>query len=157
VLDVGFQISFLTVGVLILALNGAWERSGDGKMRLKQRAIQILIASTAAWIATMPLIAYHFGQVSLLSIPATLLIGFAIPLIIGLSLSGWLTSFLLAPIGVGLMIPAQYLAGYLLAVVEGLGSLKFAAIATPPFSGYWLPMVYGAALMVWRPRARPAP
>ncbi|MBX7131816.1 MAG: ComEC/Rec2 family competence protein [Fimbriimonadaceae bacterium] len=157
VLDLGFQISFIVVGSLVLAVH-AWRDPPEAFLpmlwdRLKQGAM----ASVLAWLASIPIIAYHFGQISLIAVPSNLLVGFAIPFIIGFALSGWLVAKLNLAIGLGFLLPAQFLSGYLLAVVDVLGSFRYAAMVTPPFSGYWLPALYGVALILWRPLARAAP
>lgn len=156
ILDVGFQISFIVVGSLVLAVH-SWREPPEAFLpwlwdRLKQGAVVSLLA----WVASLPILAYHFGQISLIAVPSNLLVGFVIPFIIGFALAGWLVAKMSLAVGLGTLLPAQFLSGYLLHVVEVLGAFRYAVFLTPTFSGYWLPVIYGVALMLWRPVARAA-
>ncbi|QKS70839.1 DNA internalization-related competence protein ComEC/Rec2 [Paenalkalicoccus suaedae] len=69
VYQLGFQLSFLTTGMLLLSKH---ELSGHSK------AITVAIVSLYCQLITLPFILWHFGEISILSIPANMLL---IPLV----------------------------------------------------------------------------
>lgn len=96
--DIGFQLSFAaTLGLMLFA--GPWTR------RLQRRAgpavAQLvgegLVVTVAAQVFALPLILYYFGQLSLISLPANLLVLPAQP---GVMLAGSVTTLagMLAPL-----------------------------------------------------------
>lgn len=155
-LDPGFQISFVTTIAIVLAFAAPRPWPREFGARVLRSAAEALRVSVVAWLASLPLIAYHFGQVSLVAVIANYLIVFVAPIVIGLSLSAWALAGVAEPLGAALMAPVQLVSGYSLSVVETLGALPFAAAPTPPFSAYWLVLLYGGALLIWSPRARPS-
>jgi len=131
--DVSFQLSFVAVTGLIL-LFPTFQRWGRKVMAGEKGAltpvanpiIDSFAVTLAAIIATLPLIAYYFGYVSLVALPATFLALLALPGAIILAL---LTALL------GLFAPALSWAtgwvdwlflSYIIKVVEGFGALPFA-------------------------------
>jgi competence protein ComEC len=81
--EVGFQLSFTaTLGIMLYAgwwrqiiARWLWRRlSPDLAQPLMQWVVDILLISLAAQILTLPLIAVYFGQISLVSLPANLLV-----------------------------------------------------------------------------------
>lgn len=156
VLDPGFQISFVTATALVLAFSAPppWpSQLGPRVLRIAGEALRV---SIVAWLASAPLIAYHFGQVSLVAVVANYLIVFVAPIVIGLGLAAWGLAGMVQALGTILLWPVKIVSGYALAIVEALGALPLAAVPLPPFSAYWLVLLYGAGLMMWRPRARPS-
>ncbi|MBX3118464.1 MAG: ComEC/Rec2 family competence protein [Fimbriimonadaceae bacterium] len=156
-LDIGFQLSF--VAVFALAYFRLHEKStiegltGIFKVRIGHLAWQSLVATGA----TAPLVAYHFGLVSVIAVLANLLIAAAIlPIMVG-SVVGWLFSFLLPAVSAGILaIFVTPFVGWISWVVNGLGSLSFAAMEIPAFNALWLVPIYAALIALWRPRVRQA-
>lgn len=157
ILDIGFQLSFITVGALIAFTPQLpnWPRG------LARKVLATLgYTSHASLVATMaagPLVAYHFGVLSLISIVANLVILPAVTAVLIAALLAWGFSFVIPPIAVGLLhVVVEPLCGWILAAIESISSLPFAAVNVSPFSPIWLLAYYGLAVMLWRPRARPA-
>jgi competence protein ComEC len=153
VFDLGFMLSSITVAAFGLFLS----RPGDVPRRAAQlvghRVKSIAGASLVATIATAPLLGYAFGQVSVVSVLANLLVVPVVPVI----MTGALGSFLVMPIspsvGVGGMtVLVAPLVGYLTAMLEACGSPEWAAVRVPAFNAYWIPLFYGLMLTIWRPR-----
>ena len=88
--QVSFQLSFVAVGGIAVAhsyfgprLTGDEERDFSGwRYRLGRPILALTIISAAAALATWPLVALHFGEVTLLGIPVTLLAVPAMPFVL---------------------------------------------------------------------------
>ncbi|NIP57561.1 MAG: MBL fold metallo-hydrolase [Gemmatimonadetes bacterium] len=128
----GFQLSFAGVAGLILGarpLEGVLAGPDPGALR---RSIASPVAAAiAATLATLPLVAWHFGRVPLVGIPATLL---TTPLV-ALAIPGIVAALLLSTVAPG---PAHFLAG-------GVELLLDAAVAATelaaglPGAAPWVP------------------
>jgi len=121
--DLGFQLSFLAVlGIIYFGpLVG---------LMFKKRNIftEIIIATISAQILTMPLIAYYFGKVSIVSFAANLLVLPAIPFLMLFSFitfAVYLVSPFLA-LGVGFF--NWVLAEYVVKTILYLSSLPWAKV-----------------------------
>lgn len=155
--DIGFQFSFLTVAALGMFLQIPEDLPTAPFARLGRVLWEAGRASFVATLASAPLAAYYFGLVSLVAIPANVLIALALPAIT-------LTAFIAQPLdavwpalSTGMMVGlVEPLIGWILWVAESFGSLEFAAISTPDFSAWWMLPYFAALLLIWRPRARPA-
>lgn len=150
--DIGFQLSFLTVGALILFLPPQREAPATAREFALRHSGDAIRLSWAAFVASAPLVAYHFGTVALLSLPANLLVAAVVPVLIVGGLVAHLASFLSMPLGVGLLQILDPLAGWVLWSVDSLGQPKWAVAEVPGFWAGWLPLVYGLGLMTWRQR-----
>lgn len=152
--DIGFQLSFIAVAGLAIFLPIP-ELPRDPFPRMLQQGKLIALASLVATLCTAPLVAYHFGVVSAISVVSNVLIGIAVAPVTLVALAALGIAALSMPIAVGLMrLIVQPLVGWILLVVNGLGPLPFAAVAVPGFSAYWLIPIYAAMLLTWRKRAR---
>lgn len=155
ILDIGFQLSFVTVGMLALYLKPA-DAPEAGLAARQWFQIKILaMASLVASAGSAPIVAYHFGIVSIISVLANLLIVAALAPVTLLALASFGISFISLALSVGVMkLVVEPLTGWILLVVNVLGSLPFAAVEVPPFNGYWLVPIYGAMLLTWRKHVR---
>jgi competence protein ComEC len=156
VADLGFQLSFATVGALGLYLEPFGEAEGMWQ-GLGQKMLQIAKLSLVATLASAPLVAYYFGIVSVVSVLANLLItAVLLPVIVG-ALIGWLLWGLLPALSLLLMkFLVEPLTGWILFVIETLGRQPWSAVEFPGFSPWWMALYYGAFILLWRRRARPA-
>lgn len=176
--SVGFQLSFAGAAGLVAwsgALRG-WMR-GAAPRGVPDGLLSALAAGVAATLATLPVVAWHFEQVSLVGIPATLLAG---PLV-AVALPGAIVSVALdfvAPAaaaflagGVGWLLLAMergaVAAGSLSwaalwttkvsVMAAALGALVAVSVARRPWIGgqarRWLLVTYGASAIVAWPLA----
>jgi competence protein ComEC len=109
------------------------------------------VATTlAAQIAVLPLLLYDTGNLSLVAIPANLLVMSVMPLAMGLSaLAGFAGMIFgtIAPIlGIVLSYPAYLANAYLIFVARGAAALPLAAFTLPLFP-FWLVLVAYAGLI----------
>ena len=158
--EVSFQLSFAAV-IGIVLLVPPLHRLGRSATKMVAGEEGALAAITnpivigaavclAATIATFPLIAYYFGNVSFVGLPATLV---ALP-----ALPGAIIASALAAV-VGLFIPllAQVIGWvswlfltYIIEVVEAFASLPFASSEVSDINSAWVWSYYGIFLgMLW--------
>ncbi len=155
VFDIGFQLSFTTVGALALFLPRFEPIEGGVFRIILARNKQLIFASFIASVSSAPLVAYHFGQVSLISIPANVAIAPIIAPVLVSSMLAYPISLVVPVLAQGIMtaIVAPLLALFE-SWVNSMGELSFASIAVPEFSPYWIPVIYILLFLLWRPRAR---
>ena len=141
--DIGFQLSFAaTIGLVffaepleILVLNAA---SGAGPQRPSRPVVallrEVVLLTLAAQLATLPLLAYHFGRVPVAALPANFLI---LPVQPALMSLGGLTAILgmvWLPAGQVVAWLAWPFAAFTLRVVEVAAQLPGASLSLGPVS-----------------------
>ncbi len=135
--SVGFQLSFMaTVGIALFAnplerwmrtkalavFSMAVVKGGFG------RILSILAVTTAAQLTTLPLVALHFGQLSLISIVANLLVVPVQPLIMIVGSAATLLGLAIEPLGQLVGWVAWLLLAYTTQVVELLARIPYASV-----------------------------
>lgn len=80
-LDVGFQLSFMAVGGIIL-LKPILEK-GISFLSSRHFIENLILITLAAQIAILPLVVYHFGQMSLVGVVSNILIVPVLPFLLG--------------------------------------------------------------------------
>jgi competence protein ComEC len=155
-MEAGFQLSFAVIAGL-----GLFGRRFYGGVRALARLWtgfeNVAHVALVASVVSAPLVAYHFGMVSVASVLANVLIGFVIAPIVIAALVAQAVSPFSAALAVGLMkLVVEPLSGWFLWVVDSLGQMRWAAVDAPPFSAYWLLPIYAAMLCLWRKRVREA-
>ena len=119
--DTSWYLSFLAFyGVLVLAPNATRKMCGEKKPHV---LLQIAIESVCAEIMTLPLILHIFGQMSLVSLLANVLVAAFIPLAMLLSFIAGLAGMLAGGIAGWLDWPARLLLGYMVDVVNLLSRI----------------------------------
>lgn len=156
-LGIGFQLSFVAVAALTMFLPLRLDTDRAPWAAFGARVRQVALGSLVATLATAPILAYHFGSVSLIAVAANLVIAPVVSAIVIVSLAAWaiglVTPWLAAGLMVVLVLP---MAQYLLIAVEAMGALPIAAISVPGFSPVWIVAIYLFPLAFWRPRVRAA-
>jgi len=137
--DAGFQLSFAaTLGLMLYVpplsrRARAWLSSQDSLSRENARLVlgilvETVLVTVAAQVSTLPLLVYHFGQLSLVSLPANLLILPAQP---GVMVAGGLATLIGMVVPVP-AVPVAWVAGlflrYTIGVVRALANAPLAAI-----------------------------
>jgi len=130
VFDVSFQLSFIaTVAVIFFA-----PRVEKYFHWVPWRALRDVVSVTgAAYIFVLPFILYKMGNLSLVAIPANILILLFIPFTMGLGFFTALFGALWYPISVPLGFISSIFLKYELAVVDFFAGLPFASFAMPNF------------------------
>lgn len=138
--DIGFQLSFAaTLGLMLYA--GRWSRwltkgadpvlAPEVRGRVTRSVSDLLLVTLAAQLLTLPLILYHFGRLSLASLPANILV---LPAQGGVMAAGGLTLMvgLIAPgLGQWVGLIAWLFLNYTITVIRMLAQLPHASIPLP--------------------------
>jgi competence protein ComEC len=171
VFDPGFGLSVAaTAGLIWLApiIEARWNRflrvmpsaaqSLDGAKRSQESVPstefwQNAVATTlAAQIAVLPLLLYDTGNLSLVAVPANLIIMPFVPLAMSFSalagFAGMLFGSLAPLLGIALAFPAYLANAYLLFIAQGSAALPLAAFTLPLFP-FWLVVLAYTALIYW--------
>lgn len=140
--DVGFQLSFAATFGLVLfmplldKLTSGWPKLWGLK--------NIFLATLSATTATLPLVLWYFGRLSLVSLLANILI---LPFVPFAMLFGFLTALpFLAP---GFALLAYWLLTYILWVAQALASLPVASVSVEISEWILLMMIAGLAGIYW--------
>ncbi len=157
IFQIGFQLSVVAVAGLAMAYRRVEVEGIPAFGVLRIRAAEAARMSLAVSVGTAPLLAYHFGRISLVSPVANPLVGFAVSLAMTAGLGLFAVSGLLPSLAGWLMgISVRPALGWLLLVVDRVGALNFAQLEVPAFDAWILVPIYAALAMLWRWRPVPA-
>ena len=169
---VSFQLSFLAMAGLILLYPyfQAWGRQGVARVTGHREALaaagnliaDIFAASLAATLAVAPLIAYNFGIISLVGLPATFFALPALPFVIVTSALVAFTGLISAIAAAVLGWLAWLFLSYLTSVVRGFNALPYASSQVTALSpwyvlGYYAILAGVMALVNYRTRLTDLP
>lgn len=149
--DLGWWLSFLAfAGVLIVGPLIEHRLFGEKRPKL----IGALVLETcAAQITTLPLTLAIFGNLSILGLPANVLIVPLIPLAMLLTLIGGMAAAFLGPVAAYAAVPAVWLLTYVTSLISGLASVPWAA-TTVKIEPWMMIALYAVmvavCIMLWR-------
>lgn len=147
--DLGFKLSFLAVLGLIF-LDPMLKR-GFLKLGFPERVLDFLSPTLAAQIMTLPLIAFYFGQISLIAPLANLLVLPLIPLTMFFSFVAGIIPFLSYFLGKILVLPAWLFLSYEIKVIHWLSLAPWASFSAPNVSIFLVFIYYVLVfIFIWR-------
>ena len=132
--EVSFQMSFAAMtGIILLTPRfQSWGARLPGMGEDYRGWLGVIVGSftitLGAVVAVSPLIAYYFGEVSLVALPANLFALPALPLAVGASALVAVIGIILAPLAQVLGWVAWLCTGWIIGVTEVFSSLPFAAV-----------------------------
>ena len=152
VFDPSFRLSFLaTCGLIYLS------PIAEKYLTLitTKWGVRTMLATTiATQIAVLPLLVYSMGNISLVSLPANILILLMIPFTMLVGFVATLVAYISSILALPLAYVAHILLAWILGVSHYLGSLSFASITVPPVSWWLITLVYLAMIIfIWRLRS----
>jgi competence protein ComEC len=154
--NVSWYLSFLAFfGVLVLAPLMAKRFLGSKEPPV---LVGMLIESACASLLVLPYLLYTFGELSLVSLPANMLVIPFIPLAMLLALVAGLAGLWAAPLAGWFVWPAKWLLTYLLEVAGLLSRLPHAFIKGIAFSLVFMLTSYAVIMFVcgvWHFKTRP--
>jgi len=139
--SVSFQLSFAAVvGVTVLTprLQEWGQRTGAPNVVVDSFAF-----SLGAVIATLPIIGYYFGYVSLVGLPATFLVLFALPGIIVLSALVGLVGLFALPLAQAVGWVDWLFLKYMVSIVHGFAALPYSSLELGWMDVGWVCLYYG--------------
>lgn len=155
-LDIGFLLSYSAVLGMVLFMRAPDEKAKGWRMAWPFLKANIE-TSLVAGLATLPVIAYVFGEIPTAGLLANLLV---VPLVlIGTvgALAGWLVGFVIPGLGVWIIqctgLPFVRWMEY---VANTLGRSEYAVVPIPWFSAYWIVVLWAVAFAIWRSKIREA-
>lgn len=139
--SVSFQLSFAAVaGVIVLT-----PRLQEWGQRT--RAPNVMVDGCAytlgATVAVLPLIGYYFGYVSLVGLPATFLVLFALPGVIVLSALAGLVGLFALPVAQAIGWVGWLLLKYMVSIVHGFAALPYSSLELGGMDVGWVWLYYG--------------
>jgi competence protein ComEC len=161
--DVGFQLSFAaTLGLILYAdrLRAYADKllqarlSKEWALRLRGPLYEFVFLTIAAQITTLPLLLYYFERLSLLSLPANLIILPVQPALMVLGGFSILLGLLWQPLGVLIALLAWPLVAYTIRIVETFASLPAASQTAEFFSLNFVFLYYAILLVASIPAVR---
>ncbi len=142
--DPGFQFSFAATLGLILASSLFEVRL----MKIHWPMLREVVATTlAAQLFVLPLLLYQTGNLSLVAVPANILVLPVVPLAMALSALAGLVSFVVPFLGIYAGLPAYGVLFYIIEVAKLAAQLPFAHVIIPAFPAFLLLPLY--ALVAW--------
>jgi len=149
VFDVGFQLSFLAIiGLIYLQpiLLNLFKKIPD-VFQLRYN----LSGTLAAQIFTLPILIYNFGQISIISLLANILI---LPLLPAITILGFIFSMIgmvWELLGQFLSWPAWFMLSYLIKIIDWFSKISWANLIFQNVSIFFLLFCYFVlALIIWR-------
>lgn len=144
--DLSWQLSFLSLaGIIFLAPKIESLLPRRGKLAVLS---EILAVTLAAQIATLPLVAYTFGRVSLIAPLANLIIMPLIPLLMLLGFVAGLAGMILPNLAYTLMSPIAKTTELTIAALNTMATYKWSAIAVEQVSAIKVAVTYGFIVML---------
>ncbi|MEK7123396.1 MAG: ComEC/Rec2 family competence protein, partial [Patescibacteria group bacterium] len=138
--DIGFQLSFLATLGLILILPRLENYFGNLPAVLGLK--EAFIATMSAQVAVLPLILYNFGNLSLISVLANILILPAVPFAMFFGFFAGAASFIALPLGKFIGFFAWVLLSYEIKIVEILAAVPFGFFKISHFPIYLVILYY---------------
>ena len=142
VFDPSFQLSFLATCALIYVVPIVEKCLSRGVFREWEEARSIIATTIGTQITVLPLLVYSMREVSLVSLPANLLILFFIPIVMFAGFIATLTAYVSEILALPLSYFSHLILAWILGVGEYLGNLSFATIATPAISIWLIALIY---------------
>lgn len=140
--DIGFQLSFMATLSLIL-----WVPFLEKKLKLSNThrstmsvnfITHYIIPTFAAQILVLPILAYNFGRISLISVIANMLILPIIPLSMFLGFISGATSFVFLSLAKGMGYVVWVLLYYETQIVRFLADIPYSSIEVNEFNEAWV-------------------
>ncbi|MHB1294965.1 MAG: DNA internalization-related competence protein ComEC/Rec2 [Anaerolineae bacterium] len=161
--SVSFQLSLAaTLGLLVVEpVLARWTRAwlpdlaGTGRGGWKRLLLQVLAPTVAAQLATLPLIWHHFGEVSLVSLPANLLVLPFQSALMALSLPTLVVGGIAPAVGRIAALPLWLLLEWCMHVTEWLAALPWAAPQVPQLGAGAVWGLYGVLGLTLAAAQRP--
>ena len=145
--DIGFQLSFMaTLGlVLIVPHFEATALNAPKAFGIKD----FFLSTIATQVAVMPLLLFHIGEISLVSVIVNVLVLPIVPLAMLLTFLAGVIGLLVVPLASAIGWLAMLTLTYILLVASWFASLPIATLSVPEFSAAWVLVSYVLLFVVY--------
>jgi len=146
--DVGFQLSFLAIAGLVYVypvLESLWRKIKLPKLKGVSDALLITLA---AQVFTLPILAYNFSQISLISPLANLAVLWAVPALTVLILVALPLSWFMPGLSFIFFLPSLILTKYILIMVKYLAKIPYGYVEVNYLWRGWMVVYYLAAIFI---------
>lgn len=119
--DVGFQLSFVATAAML-----GWSSRIEERCAFIPEAFELrksFAGSLAAIVATLPILLWHFGTVSLLSPVVNLIVLPLVPMLMAMTAIALAAGFLAPTVGIILAVPAIAVSSVILHVISWFGAV----------------------------------
>ncbi len=144
----GFHLTIVVVAALVLFGRVQF----DGALWTTPK--RILRSIVVAWLASAPIMALEFGFVPVIGLFLNLILVVAVAPIIILAMFADVLTLVWHEGGMHVMRAAGMLTNGLGWMLDTSGGQKWSSFAAPAFSPYWLILLYGVPLVLWRKHLR---
>jgi len=135
---VSFQLSFTATASIIIL----YPKFAKGLVFLPELLRGLVAVTLAAQLGTLPLMAYYFGQISIIAILANLLLMPSMGMLLSLGLAGIFLSFIALPLGFAVNFFTNGLLTYQIALVRVFQKIPGAFIEIGTMNFAWVIMYY---------------
>lgn len=143
--DMSFQLSFLATAGILYIHPKIFPKLYFIPIRFHLR--EIVSTTISATIAVLPLVLYSTGVLSLVSLPANILILPFIPITMFFSFLAGIISFISPFLAYPFAIISNIFLSYILFIIEWFGSFRFSSVNIESFSVIFVFVIY--AFIVW--------
>jgi len=110
---------------------------------------EVATATISAQLMVLPLILYHMGTLSLVSLPANLLVLPVVPVLMTVVAITAVLGLISSVLGFAPAFFVYLLAGYVIGVVQWLAGIPGAAVSVPPFPVWLVLVMYAVIFMLY--------
>jgi len=145
--DIGFQLSFMaTLGLILIA-----PQFETLLMRAPARlgVKNFFIATVATQIAVLPLLMYHIGEISLVSVLVNVLVLPIVPVAMLLTFLLGLAALVFSPLALLLSAPTSWVLSYIVMIATWSTYVPYAAVSLPLLPVWTVFVLYGIGGMWW--------
>ena len=142
---VSFQLSFAATASIILL----YPKLERGLFFLPKSLRGLVAVTLAAQLGTLPLMAYYFGQISIISIIANILLMPTMGMLLSLGILGIFVSFIALPLGMVVNYFTNGLLTYQITIVRLLQKIPGAFIETSALNFTWVILYYILTIILY--------
>jgi competence protein ComEC len=149
--DIGFQLSFMATLGLVLVLPQFESTVATNTTQLKLK--DLLFATIVTQIFVLPLLMYHIGEVSLVSVVVNMLVLPMVPVAMLLTFIAGLVGTLATTLGTLVGFVAYLPLHYIILIAEWFAAFPFAVVTIPEISVWVVAVMYillGIGYWLWR-------
>jgi len=146
--DIGFQLSFMATLGLVLVLPQFESTLATKSTQLKFK--DLFLATVVTQLFVLPLLMYHIGEVSVVSVIVNMLVLPMVPVAMMLTFITGVAGSIYVPLGALVGMVAYLPLQYIIVLAESFARLPYAVLTIPPITVWMVCAMYaGLAIGYW--------